>query len=92
MRPSRTVIEVIDWWDHCSRPENDWAPVADFNNALQAARTVGWIIKEDSSALTIASSGPLRRDDAQTFCGEMVILKAAIINRTRLKAPEVKLK
>ncbi len=78
-------IEVIDWLDHCSTPNNLWTPVTGYNNRPQGCRSVGWVVKEDAIALTIVSSGPLSKKDDPDYCGDLTILKAAITRRKKIK-------
>lgn len=86
-------LELVEWIDHSTYEVNEWRLIEEIASDLtpQEIHTVGWVIGEDKNKIILVSSKHLRGvddDNAPRACGEICILKSAILKRTPLVVPE----
>lgn len=73
-------IEYVEWDDHYS--VDAWTEIAEHDNTAMKVISVGYLIKEDKKAITLALN---IGDGGKTVSCAMIIIKAQIIKRQRMK-------
>lgn len=73
-------IEIIDWLDHVHH--GGWQPLSQIDNTPLTIRSVGWVIVENDTALTIAGHGNLDQAEDE-YQGLVTIIKATIVDRKK---------
>jgi hypothetical protein len=76
-------LEAIKWRDHTGGDSANWKGFEKLarESRLQEIESVGWVVYEDKNVLTIV---PHVCWIDNTGCGEMTILKSAIVKRRKL--------
>jgi hypothetical protein len=77
------TLEIIEWQDHVSGSTNQWVPLDNLRRdaRLEDIQSVGWVTYENKEMVVIV---PHLCERDKTGCGEMVILKSAILKRKKL--------
>ena len=57
--PKPGTLVLIDWLDASS--DHGWQPSADVKNKPDPVRSVGWVLKHDKHAITLAADGLKRK-------------------------------
>jgi len=65
----------IKWWDHCSYHLHQWRRLEEYHELTPMLMTsIGYVVKETKKYITVVS----HMSDAESGCGDMTIIKAAI--------------
>lgn len=72
-------IECVTWEDHYS--QDDWIELEKFDNKAATVVSVGYLVKEDDIALTLALNVC---DGTEVSCA-MTIIKKCVLARKRIK-------
>lgn len=84
-------LEIIKWEDHYTQPTADWRPLSKYIDPDYHAYifSVGWVVYEDDHKLVLMSTVDRSSNNAT---GDFAIVKAAIIQRWKLKDHSHKIK
>jgi len=74
--------EWIEWYDHCSLDSNGWRDMSEWDQ-LGPLRivSIGFVIREDSDVIVLVP----HYGENDKGCGDMCILKSAVILRRPLE-------
>jgi len=78
----------IKWRDSNSYLENVWRDIDDYKPRILINETVGWLASETKDAITLVSSKTIKKEgysSGRRGCGDITILKKAIIKRTLIR-------
>jgi hypothetical protein len=79
----------VEWADSETIELGGWSLVKEINHEIHVCVTVGWLAREDSESIVVASSISASGDQCSCAC---VIPKVSIVRRLYIAVPKRKVK
>lgn len=77
-------FEIIEWLDHATYSESSWRSEDNIKELVPVkVITLGFVVSEDKTSVRIAAT----ITDNSSFTGEFLIIKKAIVRRSKIKNP-----
>lgn len=86
-KPNVRPLLLIIWEDHSGFSRSKWRAVSEIVELRpELVCSIGWLLREDDKSVVLASHGY-----GDEFCGEMCIVKGAILKRWMIADPSKKI-